>query len=482
MKPPQPHTFLVHKSIRCTLLALAVALLVEWNTHAIFAQESKWTHQGSIYLITTPQGANLPEDASEENFPLLIRLHKDFFDFSTAHPNGHDIRFESNGSNLPYQIDHWDAPKGEASIWVRVPKIQGNQQQQINMRWGNPQAQNESNGSNVFNASNHYLSVLHLDENLADEVGLVSTKDNKTTESQGRIGLARYLARGQGISAGEQIEGLPTGSASHSTEAWIRPEKSNGRVLGWGNEHAQGKVIMHFKSPPHVEMECYFSGANVSSLGRIPLNQWTHILHTYEKGNSRIYINGQLSNSSETPNAPLAIKSPARFYLGGWYNNYDYVGDIDEVRISSQVRSANWAKLQFENQKEMHTLSGLVVQPGNEFSISEEKTSIDEGSQKTFTVKALGARKIYWILKRDQQESIVAVDRFSYIFDAGRVSQDTNVTLQCKAIYPDGVQSRNIDITIAEKIPEPVFTLNAPAEWNGRDLIEAETISAKRNT
>ena len=472
MKPSQPPTFMVHKSIRCTLLALAVALLVEWNTHAIFAQESKWTHQGSIYLITTPQGANLPEDASEENFPLLIRLHKDFFDFSTAHPNGHDIRFESNGSNLPYQIDHWDAPKGEASIWVRVPKIQGNQQQQIKMRWGNPQAQNESNGSNVFNASNHYLSVLHLDENLADEVGLVSTKDNKTTESQGRIGLARYLARGQGISAGEQIEGLPTGSASHSTEAWIRPEKSNGRVLGWGNEHAQGKVIMHFKSPPHVEMECYFSGANVSSLGRIPLNQWTHILHTYEKGNSRIYINGQLSNSSETPNAPLAIKSPARFYLGGWYNNYDYVGDIDEVRISSQVRSANWAKLQFENQKEMHTLSGLVVQPGNEFSISEEKTSIDEGSQKTFTVKALGARKIYWILKRDQQESIVAVDRFSYIFDAGRVSQDTNVTLQCKAIYPDGVQSRNIDITIAEKIPEPVFTLNAPAEWNGRDLIE----------
>jgi hypothetical protein len=472
MKPPNDPNFLIYLSAKKALAILVFVFLIPWHPMAISAQDSKWTGQGSIYLITTPQGANLPELASEDNFPVLIRLHQDFFDFTTAHPNGHDIRFESDGSNLPYQIEHWDASEGNASIWVRVPKIQGNQQQEIKIRWGNPQAQNESNGTNVFNASNHYLSVLHFGRNLTDEVGLVTTKDNHTTEADGRIGLARHLSTGQGLCAGEQIEGLPTGSAPHSTEAWIRPAKSNGRVLGWGNEHGQGKVIMHFKSPPHVEMECYFSGANVSSLGRIPLDQWTHILHTYEKGNSRIYVNGELSNSSETPDAPLAIKSPARFYIGGWYNNYDYVGDVDEVRISSQVRSANWAKLQFENQKEMQTLSGLVVQPGNEFSVSDEKATIDEGSQKTFTVKALGARKIYWILKRDQQESIVAVDRFSYTFNAGRVAQDTKVTLQCKAIYPDGVQTRNIDITIAEKIPEPVFTLNAPAEWNGRDPIE----------
>ncbi|MFN9462709.1 MAG: DUF2341 domain-containing protein, partial [Planctomycetota bacterium] len=239
-----------------TLLALLAILLIQWNSNPTSAQESQWNHQSSIYLITTPDGANLPEASSEENFPVLVRLHKDFFDFNTADPNGNDIRFVSDGLNLPYQIEQWDASIGNASIWVQVPKIHGNQQQEIKIHWGNTNAKSESNGAAVFNSSNHYLSVLHLDASHTDQVGLLSIKDNKTTESEGRIGPARHLENGQGISAGEQIEGLPIGSSSHSTEAWIRPNKPNGRVLGWGNEHAQGKVIMHFKSPPHVEMEC----------------------------------------------------------------------------------------------------------------------------------------------------------------------------------------------------------------------------------
>lgn len=430
------------------------------------------SYSASIFLLTSAEGADLPASASETNFPVLIRLHKDFFNFKTAAPDGRDLRFEADGQPLRFQIEHWDSINETASIWVRIPELRGNQRQEIKILWGNPQAESQSSGSGVFDSSNHYLSVLHMGDSLVDEVGTVTTKDQKTTAIAGRIGLGRHLGPGQGILCGEQIEAFPVGSASHSTEAWIRPEKPNGRVLGWGNEHAQGKVIMHFKSPPHVEMECYFSGANVSSIGRIPLDQWTHVLHTYEKGDSRIYINGQLSNSSQTPNAPLAIKSPARFYIGGWYNHYDYVGDIDEVRISNVVRSANWAKLQFENQKEMQTLVGMVVQPGDEFSVSTNHAIVDEGAKMTFSTKALGAQKLYWILKTQEHESVVAVDRLSYTFEAPRITGSSKAILQCKAVYPEGVRIQNIDIGIEEKIPEPIFTLEAPKAWNGRDRIE----------
>ena len=462
-----------HSIVAAVLCNIALLqMLIPQAIRQACADYPDWPRSGSIFLLTTPEGANLPESATEEGLPALIHLHKDFFDFASAKPDGQDIRFSASGTNLSYQIEHWDARSGSASIWVRVPKIQGNAKQEIKIHWGKSDALSESNGAAVFNASNRYLSVLHMNDQPTDAVGTVQTKDAQTRSIDGRIGQARHLAGGQGIQCGEQNEGFPVGSDSHSTEAWIRPEKSNGRVLGWGNEHAQGKVIMHFKSPPHVEMECYFSGANVSSLGLIPLNQWTHILHTYEKGNSRIYVNGELSNTSETPNAPLAIKSPSRFYIGGWYNNYDYVGDIDEVRISNAVRSANWAKLQFENQKQMQTLVGLVVQPGNSFGVSAEKVLVDEGSQTVFTAEALGAQKVYWILKKGQDETVVAVDRFSYTFQAGRVSGDTQVNLQCKAIYPDGVRTRDIGITVKEKIPEPIFTLSAPKTWDGREAIE----------
>ena len=66
----------------------------------------------------------------------------------------------------------------------------------------------------------------------------------------------------------------------------------------------------------------------------------------------------------------------------------------------------------------------------------------------------------------------MAVDRFAFTFDAGRVTGDKTVTLQCKAVYPDGVKTKDIAIAIKEDIPEPVFTLAAPAAWDGRATIE----------
>ena len=51
---------------------------------AASAQYPGWKHSGSVYVLTTPEGADLPGTARVENFPLLVRLHGDFFDFSQA--------------------------------------------------------------------------------------------------------------------------------------------------------------------------------------------------------------------------------------------------------------------------------------------------------------------------------------------------------------------------------------------------------------
>ena len=122
-------------------------------------------------------------------------------------------------------------------------------------------------------------------------------------------------------------------------------------------------------------------------------------------------------------------------YIGGWYGNYRFVGDIDEVRISKVVRSADWVKLEYENQKPLQTLVGPLVQPGNAFSVSPAAVTVDEGKSATVTAQAGGAQKVYWILKRDGAETVVAVDRYSYTFDAGRVVGDTSCVLQFKAVY-----------------------------------------------
>jgi hypothetical protein len=437
------------------------------------AQYAGWQHSGSIYLLTTPEGANLPASASEDNFPALVRLHKGVFDFSQAKANGEDIRFStSTGTPLAYQVEEWDAANGTASIWVRIPTIKGNSRQEIKLHWGRADANGESRGSAVFNESNGYLSVFHMNDPVKDEVGTLESKDTGTTSSSGMIGESRHFDVGKGINCGEKTATYPSGSSPHSSEAWFRAEKPNATILGWGNEQAQGKVVMQFASPPHINMDCYFSGGNVASGTTIPMSQWTHVVHTYRNGESRIYVNGVLDGTNTSQGSPLAIKSPARMYIGGWYNNFSFVGDIDEVRISQVTRSAEWVKLQYENQKPLQTLVGSLVQPGTDFSISEKNVTVQEGKTATVTATAGGSQKVYWILKRGGKETVAAVDRFRFTFDAGRVTGDQSLTLQFKAVYPNEVKTLDVPVTIREEIPDPVFTLKAPANWDGRETIE----------
>ncbi|MCF7732070.1 MAG: DUF2341 domain-containing protein, partial [Akkermansiaceae bacterium] len=400
------------------------------------AQYQGWRHSGSLCVLTTPEGANLPATASEVNFPLLVRLNKDWFDFNQAKANGDDLRFASaGGAPLAYQIDAWDAAKGTASIWVRVPVIKGNARQEIKMYWGKSDAATESKGTAVFNESNGYLSVWHMNDPVKDEIGAVESKDTGTTAAAGIIGKSRHFDVGKGINGGENITTYPTGPSPHSSEVWFKAEQSNASILGWGNDHPQGKVIMQLFSPPHIKIECWFSGADVAGKSTLPLSQWVHVVHTFQNGNSRIYVNGALDGVSTSTNAPLAIKSPGRMYIGGWYNNFKFVGDIDEVRISKVTRSADWVKMEYENQKPLQTLVGPLVQAGADFSVSATQINVLESKSATVRAKAGGAQKLYWVIKKDGVETIADVDRHAFTLNAGRVTGDQSFDLQWRAVY-----------------------------------------------
>jgi len=459
------------------VLLVAATFLTLYGPAA--AENQPWRHSGRLYILTTPEGADLPASASVEGFPLLVRLHKDFFDFSQAKPNGEDIRFAApDGTALPYQIEQWDARGGTAAIWVRVPRIRGNARQEIKVRWGNAAAASASDGKAVFNKSNGYLAVWHMSGPVSDAVGAIDSEDKGTRPAAGVIGPARRFPGGKGIFCGENITTFPTGSSPHSSEVWFRAEKPNSRILSWGKEYRQGKVQMWYRSPAHIRMDCYFSDADVSGSPSIPMNEWAHVVHTYRKGESRVYVNGVLDGVAKSRAATLAIESPARMWIGGWYNNYDFVGEIDEVRISGVVRSPDWIKLEYENQKPLQTLVGPLVKPGNDLSVSPDHLTVPEGRAAKITARFGGAQKVYWLLRRGGRDTVAAVDRATFTLDAGRVTGDASLTVRLKAIYPDGVRMRDVPVTIKEAIPEPAVTLQAPRAWDGREMVEVRAAVA----
>lgn len=346
------------------------------------------------------------------------------------------------------------------------------------MHWGQAEATSESNGQAVFNESNGYLSVWHMTDRVRDEVGSLTSTDSGTTATTGMIGAGRHLPGGKGVFGGDKIANFPTGASSHSTEVWFRPEKPNTTLVAWGNEQAQGKVVMQYRSPPHIRMDCYFSGGNVAGASRVPLFEWTHVVHTYREGEAKLYVNGILDGTNTKQGGPLNIKSPARLFLGGWYHNYDFVGDLDEVRVSKVVRSPEWVKLQYENQKPNQSLVGGLVQPGTEFTVSQDQLAVAEGQKASISAKAGGAQKITWSLKRNGREQVIATDRLSYEFQAGRVLGKQAAVVTIKAIYPHEVKSKDIAITISDDIPEPEFTLSGPTNWDGRETIEITPVIA----
>ena len=214
-----------------------------------------------------------------------------------------------------------------------------------------------------------------------------------------------------------------------------------------------------------------FSDVN-GERARLPMAEWIHVVHTYRSGERRIYVNGR-ARRRPRPRPMLAIKSPARMWIGGWYNNYDFVGDIDEVRISKVARSADWVKLQYENQKPLQTAGRPAGAAGQRFLGLADEDHRPGGQERDGHRQ--GRRRTEGLL--DPQARRPGNDRrrgpaFTSRFDAGRVVGDQSLTLQFKAVYADEVKTQDIPVTIKEDIPEPVFTLQAPARWDGRETIE----------
>ena len=449
----------MHAAILTTLLAMP---------HAARADDfAAWRHHGTMHILTTPEGADLPSGAVVEGFPLLVRLHRDFLDFAQCKAEGADIRFSaSDGTPLAHRIEEWDAAAGEAVVWVRIPRIEGNARQALRIHWGNPDAADASDGKAVFNEGNGFCSVWHMDEPVADDTGSVTTKDEGTTATRGIVGDARHLAGGQGVFAGSDIATYPKGMGPMSTSAWFRADRVNGTVVAWGKEKRPAKVMMNFLSPPRVAIQCYF--ADVDAESRLATGAWYHVVHTYSPKDSRVYINGRLDGRS-TPE--LDIPETSALWIGGWYGNYNFVGDVDEVRIASVARSAEWIKLEYENQKPMQTAVGPIVAAGDEFTLSASAITLDEGASATVRARIGGAQKIVWTLVRGDARTVVATDRLSCTVDAGRVSGDARAMLECTVVRADGATTKSVEVTVKEAIADPEFTLEAPATWDGRSTV-----------
>ena len=94
----------------------------------------------------------------------------------------------------------------------------------------------------------------------------------------------------------------------------------------------------------------WLSKGNVERGGKLPMNEWAHLVLVYENEKLYFYINGELASVKEgVPFRPKDTTKPMPFRIGGTEVAADtWNGPIDEVKIESVARNAEWVKAEYE--------------------------------------------------------------------------------------------------------------------------------------
>lgn len=337
---------------------------------------SGWKYSQGITLNTTVSGAAVSE--SVHDFPLLVRLSKDNFDFSEASPDGGDIRFtKQNGAPVRFKIEEWESTLRYAVIWVKIDTVYGNKiNPSIIMYWGNPDASLPLANNSVFDTANGFAGVWHMGEDSetlhdATQNNFHGVKVGNCRQTDGIIGKALWFDTS--VSYADMGNILNFTSESFTISAWVKRSgtglqtifaKSNGGgpspEYGWTLSFGQTDQL-HF-----------FAASGGSSWGNTgAFDFWAHedsvvtdsvkwhfVVATFDRMsiiNCKTLIdgvnvtgsfNGEIINVGNITNQlPFRIGAEAD-------GNYQWTGSIDECVISSVVRSDSWVRLCYVNQRQ----------------------------------------------------------------------------------------------------------------------------------
>jgi hypothetical protein len=341
-----------------------------------------WLYSTIITLNTTDSGANVQQNVSD--FPVLVRLTSDNFNFSLAKVNGEDIRFSrADGSQLPYEIERWDSANQRAEIWVKIDTVYGNNDKQcFIMHWGAPSAESQSNSSAVFDTANGFAGVWHLSEktgtNAVDATGngfsgiyngILPNSENTS------IGTCQHIEN-PGSDYLDMGNVLNLGLQNISFGIWVKrssfttPQAIISKTDGDLPSSTYGYLLsIDPGNFPHFNMAT--SGAAwkddgtfdfASNLAISDTTTWHYIFAVIDRSsnsNCRMYVDGidRTGNINGNVTHVSDVRNTLRLCIGTENDKNDsYKGALREVTITSAVRSADWVKLSYMNQKEQDAL------------------------------------------------------------------------------------------------------------------------------
>lgn len=318
---------------------------------------------------------NTKVPSTQSNFPVLVSGTYSYLATTgnggkVENDNGYDIIFtsdENGATQLSHEIESYNATTGEIAFWVKVPTVSGSVDTDIYMFYGNSSISNtQESVADVW--SNGFTLVSHMKDlttsTVKDSVGTFTLdKDSADNplEATGKIGQGQDFST-DGINSGENV-GI-TGNASRTMSCWIyvaTPNATFDGVIGWGNPGSSSTGAgnqLGFDLLLWSDRDLYVWGgyADFDTTVNLDANTW-YLLHVVYAGNQEYFVYakeaGGANNQSVTGgnfNFGDLNTDDTPFRIGVDDAGRKSDSTIDEVRVSSVARSADWITTEFNSQ------------------------------------------------------------------------------------------------------------------------------------
>lgn len=330
--------------------------------------------------------------ADSTDYPWLFtwwNLHYEIFDADGLYhalEGGGDIRFTSDAAGttrlsievVRFHIDN-DPNNGKAEIWVKVPFISASTGADVYIWYGKSgetqPARDATYGSeDVW--SSLYRAVYHFNE------------DPSTTDLNDSTSYELHAARGGGFASGDLVDGTygkavaPDGATGEgytvADNANLEPVSvSLELVIQWPNQNVDYAKIAHKGYGPtspygsyciqhegtvgngNTSLSVQFGrndGTRKSTATGLSINTWYHVLGTIDSARfSTIYTEGASRDSDDHGSGTIQYDAYGLglFRTGNDTIGGDWIGIIEELRIMSSARSANYAYASYYTQRQL---------------------------------------------------------------------------------------------------------------------------------
>ena len=362
--------------------------------------DTDWLFRRTLSFDNAARAENLAD------FPVLIQFDSTKIDYTKTHDLGDDLRFfDQDGTALAHEIEVWNEA-GTSYVWVKVPQIDANSStDSIVMYYGN--AGVIGNGQDPIGVWSDYRAVYHLHEDpgpagtLGDAAGNFDATNVGTTDTAGLIGNAQdFDGAGEFVNLGQNRDWINNTSVS-TLSVWMNADTTagDGDLIGLtvndaGNPGASRFTLVRNGDNVEIFARSMDDGSDVVSVittgNPLTADQWHHVTGTIDfasdTNNIKIYVDGKLegtfSHNFTLDNIPGTNSTNAALGADEDGSGAFFDGSLDEARIATQLRSAQWVSAQYASMTDNFVTVGYEQSVagvlGNDLDVNSDVLTVTE--------------------------------------------------------------------------------------------------------